>query len=282
MPIVLSYTDVEALGSLAKQSGYDRGFVQGQQARHAREDRRDLLGQQQEIAKSQAEDRWAATRYTEYKKDQRFQAELDDDDRKRQQDVDDQMFDLQGDFAMEGFKQRGERERDVGLEANRRERIRLEASLGKYKRKGDEVPTLEAGGMPTAEYAKDELERFRHLAPSTKAVGTPTRAAKQQHKSNAGLLQITGLPTDQLEAIRRAKPDHPLADFMEAVIQDRRARHGAASPMNAETDVGAAFLGEGRGLGSGPGTAPDPILGGMTLQQIYDFADQAVRNAPRQ
>ncbi len=273
MPIVISYTDVAALGTLAHRAGYDQAYAQG-----IRQNRvEDYRGQQLDIQRENMEARRQVSQFTEEGRNRRHDEALSAAEYGRQQRLQEQLFAMQGRVGLEEQRQGNraglEDQRQVhrgDLEERRQsgrlEKIVVEASYGKYGRGSKSAATLDRGGLPSLEYAKDEVSKYHHLIPEGRVAGSAAFTAGRFGETIQEARDISRLPTDEIRRILDARPDDKLAPYMAAILAARGGMQGLSAPVPG-ADPG---LGYNDGLGGGMGLAPDPILGGLSDQELYN------------
>jgi len=184
----------------------------------------------------------------------------------RQLRLQEQMFNLQGRAGLEEQRQGNRLEVEDQKNQNRLERIEVEVKHGKYRRSSKAEPTLDPGGLPSLQYAKEEVSKWHHLIPQRRPVGTASTSAERYGDTVGDATQMSQLPTDEIQRILDARPDDKLAPYMTAILADRRSVQGAAYPSNVEPGMGG-----GTGLGSGGGLAPDPLLGGLSDEELTNL-----------
>ncbi len=266
MPIVLSYTDVAALGSLAHQAGYDQAYAKGIRQNRVEDFRDRTLDQQGAIHEANVEAREATSRFAVESRNVRHMESLDAAEHARQVRLQEQIFGLQGRAGLEEQRQEHRVEMEDQTQQNRLERIDVEAMHGKYKRSSKAEPTLDPGGLPTRAYAQDEVSKWHDLIPQRPSVGRAAHSAGVIGDTYNAARDISQLPTDEIQRILDLRPDDKMAPYMTAILADRRSVQGAAYPSNAEPNLGG-----GTGLGSGGGVAPDPIYSGLSDEELWNL-----------
>jgi len=266
MPIVISYTDVKSLGMLAQQAGYDQAYAQGIRQNRVEDFRNRQLDQQQEMQDANRQARADAVQFNEEGRDIRHMESLDAAEQARQFRLNEQIFNMQGRAGLEEQRQEHRTELEDKTQQNRLERIEVEAKHGKYKRSSKSEPTLDPGGLPTLQYAQGEVSKWHHLIPQRKPVGTAGLSAERYGDTLSAATEMSQLPTDEIQRILDARPDDKLVPYMTAILADRRSVQGAAYPSNVEPGMGG-----GTGLGSGGGLAPDPLLGGLSDEELFNL-----------
>ena len=265
MPIVISYTDVKGLGTLAHQAGYDQAFAQGVRQNRVEDFRERSLEQRDDIHRDQLNARAQAVQFNEEGRNRRHMESLNAAEHARQLRLQEQIFNMQGRAGLEEQRQEHRLEVEHQTQDNRLERIDVEARHGKYKRSSKAEPTLDPGGLPSLAYAQEEVNKWHHMIPQRRPVGTAGISAERYGDTVSEATQISKLPTDEIQRILDMRPDDKLAPYMTAILADRRSVQGAAYPSNAEPDMGG-----GTGLGSGGGLAPDPFYGGLSDEELFN------------
>jgi len=111
-----------------------------------------------------------------------------------------------------------------------------------------------------------EVQTYHHLIPQIEPRGRAAFSAEVYGDSVKNAEKLSRLPTSELVRILQSRPGDPMAPYMAAVIAGRRAIQGSQAPMNADAELG---LGVGQGLGSGGGLIPDPLLGGLSDEELF-------------
>lgn len=266
MPIVISYTDVEALGTLAHRAGYDQAYAQGIRQNRAEDYRNRALDQQGDIQRENLEARRQVSQFTEEGRNRRHDEALSAAEYGRQQRLQEQLFAMQGRAGLEEQRQENREGLEDRRQAGRLERIAVEVGYGKYSEKSKSAATLDRGGLPSLEYAKDEVSKYHHLIPEGRVAGSAAFTAERFGQTIQEARDISRLPTDEIRRILDARPNDKLAPYMAAILSARGGMQGLSSPVPS-ADQG---LGYDQGLGVGQGLAPDPILGGLSDQELYN------------
>jgi hypothetical protein len=290
MPIVLSYNDVEALGSLAYNAGAlpakaDRGQqTAALMAQIDAERNRTALGLQQISAQErQAQaDRQAHQTIANQQQQYRYDA-LAADERQNAAQLDAAMAEagLRSEQGMMDFALRGQR--DKALHQMTMERIEREAQLGKHT--GKQPATIGPGGLPTHDFAEQEVQENGHLIPFRAGESVSAEnAGRTRQRAMDTATDLSSLPTPQLEAYIKGKPNDQWAPYVRAVIQARRAVSGGQIGNNSAMPEGGRVPGGGRsgaatpagptGYAGGPGRGfGDPRLTGLSDQQLLMIAN---------
>ena len=275
MPIVLSYEDVDALGSLAMNAGEVTG--------RAAAGRQDAALLQQINAQRDAE----ATRRMQIEASER-QAQQDREFRAQQSQADRQFrydqlatqadfnqsrlmasqaealargqADLQGQMLEHGLRTA----RDKQLHEQTMERINREAQLGKYSRATNgKQPMVSAGGLPNQQQLDQEMQQFGHLIPMEPGVSAESAARKRENALQTAQ-QIGGMATEQIEQLITTRPDSEWNPFFRAVVEARKQ-------VSGERGAGQySMMAEG-GMLPRQGVPPQPLQSGAIPSQNQGY-----------
>lgn len=285
MPIVLSYNDVNALGSLAYNAGnlYGRAGRAQQEAQllaqidaqrnQAAVGLQSISAQERQAALDRQQRADLATLDQQFRYDQ-----LAAQDRARQQQTAAQLgqagIRAQAGLEREAIEGATQAQRDKLLHQQALERIEREAQLGKYSRRSsqDTPPSYQPGTMPSKDYAEQEAQEFGHLIPfDTGQAYSADYAARKRDERVKTAQSMSALPTDQLNAFLNERPNDPWAPYIRAVIQARQTLEGGqrgnvgAMPEGRRVP-GQQQRGATQGL-RGPGYA-DPRFEGLSDEEI--------------
>ncbi|KKK91561.1 hypothetical protein LCGC14_2711720 [marine sediment metagenome] len=288
MPVVMDYTDIEALGTLAYQGGKMLGTAQRRETAQGRRERQRqgdinmVMGiRQQQFAVEQAQaDRDMRERMFSADQEYRYEA-------LGQRKAQDEMR-LQATIQQAGLAQAGDIERlqmqqtgrvDLAELAHQQdlERIAQEAAFGKYRYKGKptEGVGISPAGVPNKTAAAQEIARYRHLAPTEpEYAGRGEDYAESGKKTTQAAENFATMPTAHLQAYLDQEPDGPWADYLRAVIQDRQA-----IGVRAESPATGAQVGPGASLLGGQGLAETPYSG-LADEDLDAKARQAFQAQP--
>jgi hypothetical protein len=307
MPIVLSYNDVDALGSLA----YKTGGLYGQ-ARRA--DQNAALLAQIDAQRNQAAINLqeVSARQRDADLERQLRANLAADELQYRYDISaagerelqTQMSNALAEAQLKsqaGFQEQIltadlKAQEDKRLQEMNLQRIEREAQLGKYDRRREESVIPPSGGLPSKEFVQQEIQEYGHLIPfeAGKSVSAES-AARTRDRAMEIATSLSGLPTNQIEAYIQQRPNDPWTPYMRAIVQARMAISGTGSrrpsrpvgampegprPPGFPTDIGSRRSipgprGNNAGLSSGRGLG-DPILGQLNDTELQQLAQDPV------
>lgn len=279
MPIVLSYTDVEALGSLAFQAGQAPGRARAQQQAADRalaaSEINARLGLQREQLRAEQQQAQAdrAFRGQQAQLERDFIRGRDATAFARESELMDhrnaaalQEAAIQADLRRDLAEQEAagsvaealleadlQRQRDERLHAQRLSQIDREAAYGKYDRSrgtgADAGGFLSPQGVPDEDLAKSESQRFGHLIPyGVDRAVSGDQAARERKRASETAVGLAQLPTAQIESYLAQNPDDRWAPYLRAIVESRRATQLGQPPVGPRQSV----MAEGRRLPSSP------------------------------
>lgn len=254
MPIVISYEDVEALGSLAYNTGEVTGRA-GQQNRDLAlltsiDQNRDATAtrlQQIEASERQRElDRQLQASTAASTQQYRYDALAQQDDfnqARLQAGIAEAQARSQGQLTETMLDASLRSARDKQLHEQTLERLEREAQLGKYARSGTPQPGISAGGFPNQRQVDAEIQQFGHLIPfGARDAVTTESAGRSRERAIDTAKNVGAMPTSQIEGMIQERPDDPWNPYLRAVVEARKQSSG-------ETGFGQqSGMAEGRSL----------------------------------
>lgn len=315
MPIVLSYNDVQMLGTLAQQAGRGAGMAQRAQ-QNAQILQTNLQGQYQLAASTSAQHAATARQQSQ----QAFQAQQMAQDRDLRRELLGEQQGFQGQqteaqlaaraaenqtrvqAALEESRiredARFQREmmgavtqaaRDERQHLQRRELLEREIEAGRFAGSaGRNAPQLTPGGAPNRQQAQDDALAAGHLIPF-KTTGTPRGMGMDQEQKQQQAMQLASLPTATLEGWVANRPGDPWAPYVNAVLEARRqataqpaAQDGTPTPQGGRLPGGQTVgmggqAAGGQGMtGTGFGGTRDPRFANLSDEQLMALAAQMV------
>jgi len=281
MPVVISYEDVEALGTLAFEGAKTGALAQGQMANRAlgaqiEQGREATAAQLQGI---QSRERIAGqqiqTQQAQFGAQQQLQYDqLAQRDALARAQMEAGMAEAgiraQADLQQELLGAASQQERDVRLHQQRLTEIERRAQVS------GTAPALGAGGVPDKAYAAQEAQQFGNLIPyDTARAVSPESAARTQQRALETAQGLSALPTSQLNNyLQSGGIGQRWAPYVQAIIQAREQVSGGASQMGAMPN-GRSVPGQGgrqpQGLNQGQGLGMDERFGSLSdaeLQQL--------------
>lgn len=258
MPIVLSYEDVEGLGSLAFEGAKAGALGQGQFQNRA-------LTSQIEADRDRTATQLQAisSRERQLELDRQFSGQQADLDRQLQVGLAGQQMDLsraqmeagiveadiraQADLQQELLGDVSQQERDRRLHGQRLTEIEHRAQF-----KGQEAAVgLGADGVPNKKFSQQEAQQFGNLIPyGTERAVSGGQAARSQERGLKTAQGLSSLPTSQLQGyIQSGNIDQQWEPYVRAVVQARQAISGGGVPTGV-MPTGASVPGQRVGAGA--------------------------------
>lgn len=264
MPIVLSYGDVQALGTLAYQAGYQPGRAQAAAIRSqqnnamlAQMDKMDLAVQQQ--------------------KQDNANAQLD-----RQNQLAIAQLQAQVNSARIASSEKSDKAQLAAAVADREDKqaFSLTQAADEHKRELETIAWKQAVedtskkggsaalGIPDKKKVGEEMQQFGHLIPFQADQGvTPAGAARMRDDAMKVAESLTSLPNSEIAKVLAAQPNSPWKPYLQAIIQ---SRGGAAAAQPAAT--GAEPTAKDRALSKGQGLGEAGRLEALSDQELIQMA----------
>lgn len=284
MPVVLSYEDVNALGSLAHEAGRGPAFAQRQQfdlgmmsqisaqrdATAAQLQSISAQERQREADRDFAREQAGAQRQFDY--DRMLAAE-----EANRQGLERAMFDAnidsQSRIADQLLKSQLTGQRDKQLHLQQLERIEREAALRPQRGGTDRGGQITPGGFPDRDFAEQEVQQFGHLIPfGTGSAVSASAASRGRERGMETAKNLSALPTSELQAYVQSRPSDAWAPYIRSVIQARQTAAGGTAGVSGDSSGGVGALPEGS-LPSGagqPAGAAASLRGGRSFTGAVD------------
>lgn len=271
MPIVLSYEDVNALGTLAHQGAYagarGAGEMQNRALTAQIEAGRDATATQLQAISSrerQAEaDRGLRADIAAAGQDYRYDVLARDDEYARaemESGLQQESIRAQAKVQSELMGELSQRERDQRLHQQRL--IEIDRRGG-----GQPVGQLSTTGVPDPKYAKAEAQRLAPEIPFDPQV-SPTTFQRGRERATQTAEALSGLSTDQLAGyMQSGQLGEEWAPYVQAIIQSREqlvAPQEGAGQRGSSVPAGSGGFTEGKGFA-------DPEYASMSDQQINEL-----------
>ena len=289
MPIVISYQDVDALGTMAFEGARTGAAAQGRLQNRALgaqiEQSRDRTATQLQQISAREREAAASRQFTGQQNeldrqyqydalaqenalyDAKFKAGLAEAEIKAQADL---QSDLLGGIS--------QKKRDERLHQQRLEQIDRTAA-GRARTGGQLGP----GGVPDKKYATQEAQQFGGLIPyNAQQGGHPSLVAESTERTLDTAQGLSMLPTDQLESYQSSdRVPAGWKPYVEAVLQSRNAIGGGA-PQGAMPEGGGVPGQRSASLASGQGLANFEGLGDAEFNEIANDPVKAAEFFRRQ
>lgn len=270
MPIVLSYEDVNALGTLAHQGAYagarGAGEMQNRALTAQIEAGRDATATQLQAISSrerQAEaDRGLRADIAAAGQDYRYDVLARDDEYARAE--------MESSLQQESIRAQAKVQSELMGELSQRERdqrLHQQRLIEIDRREGQGVGQLSTTGVPDPKYAKAEAQRFATEVPFDPAI-SPGTFQRGRERATQTAEALSGLSTDQLIAYGQSgQLGKEWQPYVEAIVQSRRqlvAPQEGAGQRGSSVPAGSGGFTEGKGFA-------DPEFAGYNDQQINEL-----------
>jgi len=235
MPIVVSYTDLEALGSLA----HSAGLMSGRNDRQARDAQNALAQrqmrneehrsvregvQQQQMHSRELEVRRAAD-------EQRLMVEMAQIGARSQEAA-------AGREASFQRQQMGQDRLDARQSQVHQDRVEIEQMRGQRPSasRAGQPPAFNTSGGQTPAYAREEVRKHADALPFNHDSFRAETAAGRRGDVNDTAESLSSMSTRQLKQYIQSRPNDPYAPFVQRVLSDREQRQRAPSPFGVQDD----------------------------------------------
>lgn len=282
MPIVLSYEDIDALGTLAYEGARmgaeaEGNFANRQLAADIGAQRDATAAQLQGISsRERIANQQMALQASQFASEQEFRAaQLSYQDQLAREQMEAGLqeagiraaADLQSDLLGAVTQQ----SRDERLHQQRLTEIERRAELS-----GGTSGRLSQGGVPDRKFAQGEAQQYGNLIPYDAASQvSPEGVAREQKRQLETAQGLSSLPTNQLISyLESGRIQSEWQPYVQAVLQSRQAVGGgrAIGAQPNGRDMDSIQRRPAQGLGTGRGLADDR-LGNLSNSQLQQLAD---------